>query len=61
VGGEETVVRVLDLPDGQDWKWLGDANVVILSSRLDCAGRLRALDELQKHWRRAHLRLVETA
>lgn len=61
MGSEETVFRTLDLPPGRDWIWLAEANVVVLSSRLDCAGRLRAVDELQKHWRRSHLRVVETA
>lgn len=61
MGGEETVFRTLDLPEGRDWVWMPEANVVVLASRLDCAGRLRALDELQKWWKRKHLRVVETA
>lgn len=59
--GEATVFRILDLPDGIDYVWYGDANVVAFSSRLDCAGRMRAVEDLQKQWRRAHLKLVESA
>lgn len=59
---EETVFRTIDLPDGQDWAWYPDLNVVGLRRGLDCASKLRAIDELQQHWRRSHhLRLVETA
>lgn len=55
---EETIVKVLDLAEGRDWRWYADANIVVLSSRLDEDGRRRALDELQGHWRRSCLRLV---
>lgn len=58
---EDTVFRTIELPDGVDWAWYPDLNVVALSVRLDCEGRQRAVDELQVHWRRSHLRLVETA
>lgn len=37
-----TVIRTLDLPEGQDYALFPDANVVGLSSRLDDAGRERA-------------------
>ena len=40
---EDTVVRVLDLPDGQDFVVFRDINVVAISSRLDEDGRIRAL------------------
>lgn len=59
--GEDTVIRTVELPEGLDYVWYGDANVLAFSSRLDCAGRMRAVDELQKQWRRAHLKVVETA
>lgn len=58
---EDTKFVTLDLPDGREWAWYPDLNVVGLSSRLDCAGKLRAVDEMHKQWRRAHLSLVETA
>jgi hypothetical protein len=55
---EETVQMVLDLPPGQDWRWMPDCNIVVLSSRLDEAGRQRALCDLQATWRRTLLRAV---
>lgn len=58
---EQTVFVTMDLPDGEDWTWMPDVNVVGLSSRLDCEGRLRALDDLQRQWKRSHLSLVESA
>lgn len=53
---EKTYVRILDLPEGRDWVWFSDANMIGLSRRLDAAGRERALVELQEHWRRNCLR-----
>lgn len=58
---EETIFRTMSLPDGQDWAWHPDLNLVALSDRLDCEGKIRAVDELQRHWKRAHLRVVESA
>lgn len=58
---EETVFRVIDLPDGQDWAWYPDLNVIGLRRGLVGVGRMRALDELYRHWRREHLRLVTSA
>lgn len=58
---EKTVQMILDLPLGQDWAWLPDCNVVALSSRLDAAGRERALNDLQATWRRSFLRSVPAA
>lgn len=42
---EQSIVRTLDLPDGQDYVLYRDMNVVAVSSRLDEAGRERALTE----------------
>lgn len=59
---EETVFRTIDLPPGRDWVWFPDLNVVGLRRGLDLAGKLRAIDELQEHWRRENLPLlVESA
>lgn len=58
---EETVFRSLPLPDGMEFAVHADANVVVLSDKLDCAGKLRVLEEIQKQWRRAHLKIAETA
>ena len=55
---EKTLIKTLDLPLGQDWEWFGDANIVGLSRHLDAAGRERALNEVQDHWRRSCLRIV---
>jgi hypothetical protein len=43
--GEQTIVRILDLPEGTDYVVFQDANVVALASRLDEAGRRRALTD----------------
>jgi hypothetical protein len=61
VAGEETKFVTMDLPEGQDFQWFGDLNVVALRTGLDCAGKQRALDELHRTWRRRHLSLVESA
>lgn len=58
---EETIIKTMDLPEGDDWVLYPDLNVIVLASRLDCAGRVRAIDEIQREWRRRHLRLVESA
>lgn len=42
---DETIVYTMDLPVGQDFVVFTDCNVVGLSSRLDDAGRERALTE----------------
>jgi hypothetical protein len=44
--GDETIVRTMDLPDGQDSVIFADCNLVGLSSRLDDAGRQRVLHVL---------------
>jgi len=58
---EHTIIRTIDLPYDQDFAWYADLNVIALSSRLDCAGRLRALDEMQRTWKRQHLTAVQSA
>lgn len=54
------MIVTMDLPEGREYVWFGDLNVVGLSSSLDCDGRQRAIDELQRTWRRRHLSLVES-
>lgn len=58
---EETIVKILPLPHGQDWAWHADANVVVLSHCLDDAGREAAISDFQAQWRRSGLRLVPEA
>lgn len=58
---EETIFKTMDMPEGQDWAWHPDLNLVALSNKLDCAGKLRAFEEVQRHWARAHLSVVESA
>jgi hypothetical protein len=41
-----TIVRTRDLPRGEDYLVYGDAGVVVVSSRLDEAGRHRVLGDL---------------
>lgn len=53
---EKTVVHTLDLPEGTDWVWFSDANMVGLSRRLDEEGRQRALRELCAKWRSSFIR-----
>lgn len=55
---EETVVVTIDLPEGKDYEWFAEANVVGLSRRLDEAGRQQALCQMFQEWRRSHLRVV---
>lgn len=57
---EETIFLTIPMT-GRDWHWLADCNVVALSDQLDCAGKARALDELQQTWRVAHLGLIDSA
>lgn len=53
---EDTIVRISSLPDGQDWAWHPDINVVELSDRLRPAARERALEDLSSHWRKHCIR-----
>lgn len=55
---EKTVVKVMRLPEGVDWQWHPDLNIVTLSDRLDEAGRMVALLDLQAQWRRSMIRVV---
>lgn len=57
-GTEQTVQMILDLPPGRDWEWLPDCNIVVLSSRLDEAGRQAAISDLQATWRRQFIKAV---
>ena len=58
---EETVFRTINLPDGKDWAYYADLNVLAFGSHLDCAGKLRAFEAAQEDWRLRHLRIVESA
>lgn len=58
---EQTVVKIADLPVGRDYVWHPDLNLVELSARLDCDGRRRALDELQREWLTGVLPLLTSA
>ena len=58
---EQTVFHTSALPEGKDWVWHPDINLVELSDRLDCTGRAQAVIEVSRWWRRAHLKVVETA
>ncbi|MGZ6776911.1 MAG: hypothetical protein ACXVGF_04510 [Blastococcus sp.] len=56
---EKTIVMVLDLPEGTDWRWLPDCNILAVSSRLCPAERERAIDDLQATWRRSLIHIVD--
>lgn len=56
---EETLVKTMELPRGQDWEWYGDLNMIVLAPHLCPEGRDRAISEVQKHWRRSCLRVVD--
>jgi hypothetical protein len=58
---EQTVFTTMDLPEGKDWEWFSDCNVVALSRRLDCNGKIRAVRDLQHHWERRHLSVIHSA
>jgi hypothetical protein len=55
---EETLIKTMELPNGQTWAWYADANIVALSPELDEAGREAAISAVQDHWRRSCLRVV---
>jgi hypothetical protein len=55
---EETLVKTMELPDGRDWEWYGDLNVVVLAPHLCPARREVALNEVQAHWRRSCIRIL---
>lgn len=55
---EDTIIMPAQLPDGQDWAWHPDLNIVEVSDRLDDAGIMVALCDLQAQWRRTMIRLV---
>jgi hypothetical protein len=56
---EDTLIKTMPLPFGQRWLWLADANMVLLSPCLDERQREMAMGELQAHWRRSCIRVVE--
>lgn len=55
---ERTIVKFMDLPEGRDYCWHSDANVIVLSSRLDQAGRVTALFDLFQEWRKTLIRVA---
>ena len=58
MANEETIIKVMPLPAGREWVWFGDLNCVALSDRLDEAGRMVALMDLQAQWRRTMLHVI---
>lgn len=53
---EKTLIKTMDLPrDHRGWILYADANMIVLASWLDEAGRQRALDDLQARWRRSYM------
>lgn len=46
-------IEIMEPAHGEDAVWHQELNIVVVSPRLDAAGRERALDELQRQWRRA--------
>jgi hypothetical protein len=54
---ENTVTMILDL-DGKDFRFLGDLNILVLSSRLSHAGRAEAVSEWQCQMRRQVMHVV---
>lgn len=57
-GTEKTVLIVMDLPDGKEWAWLADCNVLAVSAALDGEGRERAITDCQATWRRQFIHSV---
>ena len=55
---EDTLIKTLPLPNGRDWEWYADANVIVLAPHLCPAERERALCNLQAQWRREGFRLI---
>lgn len=55
---EDTIIKYMDLPPGRDYFWHADSNVLVLSSRLDAAGKLTALYDLFTEWRTTMLRVA---
>lgn len=46
-------IVIMEPSHGEDAVWHPELNMVVVSPRLDAAGRERALDELQARWRRS--------
>ena len=55
---EDTLIKTMPLPQGRDWEWFADANIVVLAPHLCPAQREQALTEVQAHWRRSCLRVL---
>lgn len=45
-------IVTMPLAHGRKWRWFAELNIVALSPDLDQEGRERALDEMQREWRR---------
>jgi hypothetical protein len=55
---ETTVTMILDLDGGRDFVFLGDLNILVLSSRLSHAARAEAVSEWQNQMRRQVMHVV---
>jgi hypothetical protein len=55
---EDTLIKTMALPNGRDWEWYGDLNLVVLAPHLCPAQREMALNEVQAHWRRSCIRIL---
>lgn len=52
VSTEQTVVVTMNIPGGDDARWMPEFNLIVLAPHLDDLGRRRAVDEVQARWRR---------
>lgn len=55
---EETIVRRMDLREGEPYAWFPELNLVGVPRDLDEAGVQAALCKLSVDWRRSMLRVV---
>jgi hypothetical protein len=56
---EKTLVMPVDyLPQGVDWQWMPELNMVLIRDTLDELEGHRALIEVSAVWRRSCLRVV---
>lgn len=56
----EQTVEIKIETDSDEAVWMGDANVVLMPSHLDTAGREQALCNLAAKWRRKFIRVVSS-
>lgn len=48
---EQTIIETMDIPGGDDYRWMPELNMIILSPRLDALGRRRTVDRIYEEWR----------